>query len=341
MKVHNHRHGQFFADTTNCQSTLLMGKHTIKRTLLLGFCLFLFSSCLYAKKHTNDLVLSGSDEIIFFDGFESLPLGADPSILLENAKMSFISNSYMGAWGGLNNYLELAVNASPITVTLNTLPARLSNGGWYWGMGLGSMTSALDRVEAEGDYDSCIFLDGPLQTMRAFADRLFAACDQVVLFADAGGHNPVTLGANHFNATNTTLTNARTMEAEYPNLLVIPTALIFYDLTINPPLATPRIDYLYGNNNIHQNGLGTLINAFSMYAVLSSRSPVGLEFEYDQPATPSRKFFFNDTVLIGYPFPSDAPEDFIVFDEATRNAFQQRIIQLLIQWQNSTTIFDL
>ncbi len=279
---------------------------------------------------------------IYSDGFESdpFPLGDDPGILFSNAKMSFISNSFMGAWGGLNNYLELMVEASPEPVTLNTIPARQTSGGWYWGLGLGAMTSALDRIELEGDYSSCIFLDGPLQTMRDFADRLFVACDFVVLFADAGARNPVTLGANHFNVTNSTLSNARIMESEYPDLLVIPTALIFYDLSIDPPITVPRLDYLYGDQNIHQNGLGTLINAFAIYSVLSSRSPVGIGFTYDQPAFGNQKFMQGETIGLGYTDPFQAPGDDIELTDETRDLFQQRVIELLIQWKDETSIFD-
>lgn len=320
-------------------SPLQLGQKVGLTTVL--FLVFLFASfAVFSANHTNHFRLFSNNEVIFVDGFETLPLGPDPGILLQNAKISFIANSYMGAWGGLNNYLELAVNASPVAVDINTVPARNGAGGWYWGMGLGQMTSALDRIEAEGDYDTCVFLDGPLDTMRQFADRLFVACEHVVLLADAGGHNPATLAGNYFNATQVTLSNARIMEAEYPDLLVVPTALIFYDLTVNSPVSVPRTDYLFGAHNIHQNGLGTLINAFSMYAMLSSRSPVGIEFVFDGPANGNEKFIIDDEILLGYQFPANFPEDVMVFNESTRRTFQQRILQLLLQWKNFTTVFD-
>ncbi len=283
--------------------------------------------------------ISGSDTI-FTNGFEDSLLGADPNILFSGAKISFISNSYMGAYGGLNNYLELAVNASDDPVTLNTIPARIDNGGWYWGMWLGQMTSALDRIENEGNYDTCIFLDGPMQTMREFADRLFAACDDVVLFADGGGHNPVTLGSNYLNNTATTLANARLMQSEYPNLLVVPMAYVFYRLTINPVVVVPRLDYLYGDNNIHQNGLGTLVNTFGLYSMLTAKSPLGLSFDFDQPATTNYSFIVGNYILIGSQFPSDTPEDRILFDESTQHLFQQEIFDLLIEWHQRNTEFD-
>ena len=246
----------------------------------------------------------------------------------------------MGAYGGLNNYLELVVNASPNPVQLNTVPARSSNGGWYWGMGLGQMTSALDRIENEGDYSTCIFLDGPMETMREFADRLFVACDHVVLFADAGGHNPVSLGKVHYSNTAITLNNARLMQKEYPNLIVVPMAYLFYDLTVNPVVSVPRLDYLYGDDNIHQNGLGTLINAYGLYSTLSSRSPLGLSFDFDQPATTNHSFIDGDDILIGHSFPSDTPKDRMNFDEPVQQLFQQRVIDLLIVWNQKNTLFD-
>ena len=291
------------------------------------------------KQHKSLPHILGSD-VIYTDGFDGSLLGSDPNILFNGAKISFISNSYMGAYGGLNNYLELIVNASDNPVTLNTMPARMTNGGWYWGMVLSQMTSALDRIENEGDYDTCLFLDGDIQTMREFADRLFAACDDVVLFADGGGHNPVTLGNNYLNNTATTLANARLMQSEYPNLLVVPMAYVFYGLTINPVGVVPRLDYLYGDNNIHQNGLGTLVNTFTLYSMLTSKSPLGLSFDFDQPATINHSFIDGNDILIGHSFPSDTPEDRILFDESTQHVFQQTILDLLVEWHQGNTEFD-
>lgn len=280
------------------------------------------------------------DDLIFIDGFDGLLLGPEPQVLFEGAKISFIANSYMGAYGGLNNYLELVLNETSNPVQLNTVPARIGNGGWYWGLGLGSMMTALDRIENEGDYSTCIFIDGTLDTMREFANRLFVACDHVVLFIAAGGHNPVTLGDNHYNNTASTLNNARQMQIEYPNLIVIPMVYVFYDLTVNPVVSVPRLDYLYGDENIHQNGLGTLVNTYGMYASLSSKSPVGLGFEFDQPTAVNHQFIDGDFILLGHSFPSDTPDDRLLFDEATQHLVQQKIIDLLIEWEQGTTIFD-
>jgi len=291
------------------------------------------------KQHKPLQYIVGSD-VIFTDGFDGSLLGADPNILLDGAKISFISNSFMGAYGGLNNYLELIVNVADNPVTLNTVPARTTNDGWYWGMVLSQMTSALDRIENEGDYDTCIFLDGSMQTMREFADRLFAACGHVVLFADGGWHNPVTLGNNYLNNTATTLANARLMQSEYPDLLVVPMAYVFYGLTINPVDVMPRLDYLYGDNNIHQNGLGTLINTFGLYSMLTSKSPLGLSFDYDQPATINHSFIDGNDILIGHSFPLDTPNDRILFDESTQLVFQQKVMDLLVEWQQRNTEFD-
>lgn len=277
---------------------------------------------------------------VYADGFDGLLLGPDPGIFVADSKIGFIGNSFMGAYGGVNRYLELVVNASINPVPLDTVPARTDSGGWYWGMGLGQMTSALDRIEQEGDYDTCIFLDGPLPTMRKFADRLFAACNAVVLFADAGLHNPVSLGSNYLNATANTLANARQMQLEYPALIVIPTAYVFYELTTNPLVNVPRLDYLYGDEDIHQNGLGTLVNAYSFYAVLSSRSPLGLGFDFDQPATANHSFMDGDFILIGHQLPSDTPHDRLLFDVTTQHLFQQAIIDLLVDWHYGNTLFD-
>ena len=60
---------------------------------------------------------------------------------------------------------------------------------------------------------------------------------------------------------------------------VIPCGLIFYDLVKNPPQFENiklREDWVFMVENIHQNHLGTMINASAHYAVLTGQSPVGL-----------------------------------------------------------------
>lgn len=320
-------------------------KHSILSNTVITVIVILLSLSIQIQAKDNPINnknLNGGNQndVAFSDGFEGLLLGPDPQIITANAKLSFIANSFMGAYGGVNNYLELIVNESVNPMTLNTIPARIDSGGWYWGMGLSQMTSALDRIESEGDYDSCIFLDGSMQTMREFADRLFVACDKVILFADAGYHNPVSLGGSYLSATATTLANARQMQVEYPELVVVPTAYVFYELTTNPVVNVPRLDYLYGDDNIHQNGLGTLVNAYSLYSVFSSRSPLGLGFEFDQPATENHSFMSGGFILLGHNFPSDTPDDKLLFDEFTQHLFQQRVIDLLVEWQQGNTTFD-
>lgn len=287
-----------------------------------------------AKDATGQAVADAPKYRALRDWIES-----SPDILFDGAKISFIANSFMGEWGGLNSYLELLASAG-LEIDLETVPARQSAGGWYWGMGLDQMTDALDRIEAEGDYDICVFLNGSLDAMRTFAERLTAACGEVVLLVAGGGQNPVSLGGAHESTVADSLADARTLQSEFPGLRVAPAALVFYDLAVNPPVAVPRVDYLYGAGNIHQNGLGTLVNAFTLFAVMTGQLSVGIGFDYDAPAASEQEFMQGDIIGLGRPSPLAVAGDQLDFTPAVRDLFQQRVDTLLQQWRTSTTVFD-
>lgn len=264
----------------------------------------------------------------------------DPGIFRAGAKMSFISNSYMGEWSGVHAYIREIVRATTPDHVPEMIPARETDGGWFWGMGLGSMTAALDRVEREGDYDTCVFLAGPLQVMRTFATRLSAACTHVVLFVSGGGRNPHTLREKLRPSVASALADARALEREFPKLLVVPALLVFYELETKPPVSVPRVDYLYGFDNIHQNGLGTLIHAYTMYTVMSGRSPVGVGFDYHAPAREDQRFIRGDVIGLARPQPFATPGDELLFSPDVRNLFLTRIVELVKQWQAGQTEFD-
>ena len=68
---------------------------------------------------------------------------------------------------------------------------------------------------------------------------------------------------------------------------VVPCGLIYYDLIVNPPVlrdATLRKDWVFMEENIHQNHVGTMVNVAAHYAVMTGRSPVGLPMWDPYPA---------------------------------------------------------
>ena len=60
---------------------------------------------------------------------------------------------------------------------------------------------------------------------------------------------------------------------------IVSSAVAFHALTVRPPEGMPRIDYLWKPRNIHQNEIGTMINAWMLYAMLTGNSPVGVNFD--------------------------------------------------------------
>ena len=79
-------------------------------------------------------------------------------------------------------------------------------------------------------------------------------------------------------ATKRTVGDMRAMEKE-TGATIIPAALVYHDLTVRPPAGMPRVDYLWIESNIHQNELGSMVSAWMFYAILTGKSPVGVDFD--------------------------------------------------------------
>jgi hypothetical protein len=60
---------------------------------------------------------------------------------------------------------------------------------------------------------------------------------------------------------------------------IIPAAVLYHDLTVRPPDGMPRVDYLWRKGDPNQNAIGTMANALLMSAMLTGKSPAGLNFD--------------------------------------------------------------
>lgn len=72
--------------------------------------------------------------------------------------------------------------------------------------------------------------------------------------------------------------NIRRLQKE-TGATIIPVAVVYHELTTRPPQGMPRRDFLWRPANIHQNELGTMVNAWMMYTILTGKSPVGVDFD--------------------------------------------------------------
>ena len=60
---------------------------------------------------------------------------------------------------------------------------------------------------------------------------------------------------------------------------IAPVAVVFHNLTVDPPDGIPREDFLWHANDPYQNELGTMVAAWTLYAALTGESPVGINFD--------------------------------------------------------------
>ncbi len=253
---------------------------------------------------------------------------AVPGPLLEHLdRVHFIGNSFSGNFGGLNHHLQVVL-ARRQGLEIETTPEA---GDWYYGRALSSMTPELDFVANEGNVDVCVFTSGRPDTMRMFAEQPSQSCGEVVLFSTWNGANPAFNPEVFPAAIEGMVEDARTIEAEFPSVRVVPTAHVWRGLSLDPPLDPPRADYLYVTDNIHQNGLGTIVNAYTMYAALTAQSPVGLE--YDPNALVDVPFVVEQRVGLHFeeePFLNEG--DVVTLDASLQRTLQQRVWRHVNEW---------
>ena len=82
-----------------------------------------------------------------------------------------------------------------------------------------------------------------------------------------------------FNEQTTRLVEQMKSFEKETGVPIAPCGLVFYDLIVDPPdlPLTLRTDWVYMVENIHQNHIGTMANAATHYAVMTGRSPIGLQ----------------------------------------------------------------
>lgn len=334
----------------------------VKQVCSLAFILPVLTSCLSGADLLN--LSRGVSENSDADPEEPEEEPESLAFLDSTDRIAFVGNSFTGNFGGLNNSIKAAIASRyPAYSSLTAIPAHSSN-SWYYGQGLDGMTAAIPLIEAASEgagaspnfntpFDVCVFTSGNLSDMRAFANAFFAdnssgaqVCDHVVIYMTWESTNPSSLTAIQYtNAIGPIVARARTMEAEYPDIVVVPAGYIFYDFSVNPPTSIgvpPREDYIYGQNNIHQNGLGTVINAYTFFAVMMDESPVGLDYNVNTAPNPDIAMFNSGSNVfsLGMEGASLYTQGSITFTPTVRTEIQARIWQNIQKWRAGTTEFD-
>jgi hypothetical protein len=186
----------------------------------------------------------------------------------------FIGNRFMASEGGIFNYLQKAVGVGTgMTVQTDSI---IDNDRPLSAM----LTAKVGRAIVAVEVDSVVITSGELTTMRKFITEIEKAGKHPIVFMTWEPRHPGNRGTDSYytTATKTSVRNIRRLQKE-TGATIIPVAVVYHELTTRPPQGMPRRDFLWRPANIHQNELGTMVNAWMMYTILTGKSPVGVDFD--------------------------------------------------------------
>ncbi len=195
-------------------------------------------------------------------------------IVRDGDHLLFVGNSYMANEGGVYNYFQAALRKRGIEITHESKIA--------FGQPLSEMvTREVGDAMMSPDVDVVVITSGDPKVMKQFATKIKSSGKRLAVFMTWEAKHPGNRATlpQYTTATRNEVRTMREIEKE-TGATIVPAAVLFHDLTVNPPSDVPRIDYLWRQANIHQNSLGTMANALLMVAMLTGESPAGLNFDF-------------------------------------------------------------
>lgn len=245
-------------------------------------------------------------------------------LIKEGDSLLFIGNSYMANEGGVRHYLTKALQSAKPPLKITTEHEIM------YGKPLDVMfTPAAQEKIKSRRYDPVVITSGSYEAMKTFDAFIKANQSRTVIYMTWEGRHPGNRAtmAEYKDATMKNVKLMRQVEKEL-GVTVVPLAVVYYDLTVRPAKSGLREDYMWRAGNIHQGILGTMVNTWTLYAVFTGQSPVGLDFDFTTP----QKNYVQGTTL--------ADEPSIVFDEALRRTLQERVWKIVQQWNAGKTELD-
>lgn len=248
-----------------------------------------------------------------------------------------VGNSYIGNNAGQHMLLPVMFSNGSSPISINT---TVGNGNYFFSMGLQSMfTTTVQNQIASNGYDFVLNISGPVSNMNQFATASANAGSQNIIFMVWEGIHPHTSNWSgtwntYRNGTISIINEVRSVESS-TDAIVAPVGAILYDLLADPVRPGLRADYVFewetnGNTNIHQNFLGQLVGAYTVYSLLTGESPVGIEFNFSA--------FGNDYINGSTLWTSRIGVHPFDYDEAFRLDVQDRVWKVLNEWQNDTFV---
>lgn len=202
----------------------------------------------------------------------------DP-VINDGDHLLFVGNRFMADEGGVYNYLQTALGKRGMDVTHETEIAI--------GKPLRDMvTRQVGAAMMNPKVDAVVITSGNLKVMRQFATKLKGTGKRlIVLMTWAEKHPGNRATESQYTESQYTAETRKVVKVmreleKDSDVTVIPTGVLFHDLTVRPPGGMPRVDYLWKERDIHQNALGTMANALLMSALLTGESPAGLNFDF-------------------------------------------------------------
>lgn len=232
--------------------------------------------------------------------------------ITDGEKLLFVGNSYMANEGGVFNYLTKALK---VGAEINIETEKFI----FYGRPLSAMgrPEVRDAITSK-KFDRIVITSGQERVMQQYVNDIKSVGLKPIVFMTWQGRHPGNRSSEE-QYTAATRRDVETMRSlqRATGATVIPAAVVFHELTLNPPPGMPRIDYLWRAENIHQNELGTMVNAWMCYAILTGNSPAGVNFEMPP--------YIEGTNLKSEPDLKLTPQ--------LRTALQDRVWQVARAWQ--------
>ncbi len=201
---------------------------------------------------------------------------ADPlwkGTLESGMSLYYVGNSFIGTEGGLENHFPRLLTEIEPSIEIET------SSDIFWGRGLSHMhTEKVRKKIGSGENEIVLVTSGPVEWLDKFRQDIDAVGSSMFVHMTWGRNPTINDGGIHafYEQTVKIAQGMKKFETD-TGVDVIPCGLIFYDLIVDPPeIKGLREDWVFMVENIHQNHLGTMVNAAAHYAVLTGKSPVGL-----------------------------------------------------------------
>lgn len=194
-------------------------------------------------------------------------------VIQNGQHLLLVDNGLMGDESGVSSYLQRALEKRGIQITTSS---QMNAGKRLREM----VTPEVGLAMTAPDVDAVIIPIGDLATMKQFAKKLKDSGKKLFVFMTWERQHPGnrTSLSRYTAATRSGVREMRRMEKE-TGATIVPTAVLFHDLTTRPPDGMPRVDYLWKKNDENQNELGTMVSAWLMMAMLTGETPVGSNFD--------------------------------------------------------------